>query len=75
MPELPEHLVLSVGTVDGVCEKQSESKFGRCIMHYLPNPVRAPGLAHLRRSLCDGIQLKQSYIVFDRFNEAVHSAA
>ena len=32
-------------------------------------------LAHMRRSLCDGIWLNQSYIVFDRFYQTVHPAA
>ena len=35
----------------------------------------APRRAHAQRPRFDGMQLKQSYIVFDRFYDTVHSAA
>ena len=49
-------------------------RFNRC-MCITFRILRAPGLGHLRRSLCDGMYLEQPNVVFGHFYEAVHFAA
>jgi hypothetical protein len=76
MPELSGHTRLPHQSAASA-QLDIEPGFSRrpVSKYYPPNPVREPRLAHLRRSFRDGIWLNQSYIVFDRFYETVHSAA